>query len=104
MAEFWSAFIAKFRGGGRARSIGDHLATPGSSLEQALLDIFSDGEEADAREIAEECTLRSCRTIGHGQMYSPLDRLERRGAVTARLGADDAGRPGHRHKFYRLTR
>ena len=104
MAKFWSTLIARFRGGGRARSIGDHITTSGASLEEALLDILSDGEEADARVIAEECARRSGRAMGHGQMYSALDRLERRGAVTARLGTDDLGRPGHRHRLYRLKR
>ncbi len=45
---------------------------------------------------------RTGRTISPGAMYTALDRLERRGLVSSRLGDPTPQRGGKRKRYYRL--
>lgn len=68
-------------------------------LLQLLTQLGADPHGAVIREEAERST---GRLIAPGAIYTALDRLERRGLVTSRLGDPTAKRGGKRRRLYQL--
>jgi DNA-binding PadR family transcriptional regulator len=72
-------------------------------FEQLLLmALLQAKDEAYGVEIRRTIERRAGRTVSPGAIYTALDRLERRGLVTSRLGDPTAQRGGKRKRFYRL--
>lgn len=72
-------------------------------FEQVLLLALArcGGEEAGG-EVRREIERRNGRSVAPGAVYTAMDRLERRGFVTSRLGEPLAVRGGRRRRIYRL--
>jgi PadR family transcriptional regulator PadR len=72
-------------------------------FEQLLLmALMQAKDEAYGVEIRRAIEHRAGRTVSPGAIYTALDRLERRGLVSSRLGDPTAQRGGKRKRFYRL--
>jgi PadR family transcriptional regulator PadR len=72
-------------------------------FEQLLLiALRTAGDETYGVEIRRAIEERTGRTLSPGAIYTALDRLERRGLVSSRLGDPTAQRGGKRKRFYRL--
>ncbi len=54
--------------------------------------------------ILREIEERTGRNVGIGSVYSALDRMERKGYITSRLGDPTPERGGRAKRFYRLER
>ena len=71
------------------------------SFEQAvLLGIIRLGREAYGRAILKEVQARLERDVAAGAVHATLDRLERKGLVSSRLGAGTAIRDGRARRYY----
>jgi PadR family transcriptional regulator PadR len=68
-------------------------------LLQLLSQLDPDPHGAVIRDAAETST---GRLVAPGAIYTALDRLERRGMVTSRLGEPTAKRGGKRRRLYHL--
>ena len=78
-----------------SRSIGE--------FEQLILmALIRVGAEAYGVSVRAEIESRTGRTISPGALYTALDRLERRGFVSSRLGAPTPERGGKRKRLYAL--
>lgn len=72
-------------------------------LEQmVLLALVSLGDGAYGAGIRREIEERTGRDVSPGAVYTVLERLERAGLVSSRVGAPTATRGGRRRKHYRL--
>lgn len=71
-------------------------------FEQVLLLALFGVDEAYGVEIRRFIEDRTRRLVSPGAIYTALDRLERRGLVTSRLGEPTAERGGKRKRYYRL--
>jgi PadR family transcriptional regulator PadR len=72
-------------------------------LEQMVLyAILSLGEEAYGASIRREIEARTGRDVSSGAVYTVLERLERAGLVSSRVGEPSPRRGGRRRKHYRL--
>jgi DNA-binding PadR family transcriptional regulator len=60
------------------------------------------GEDAYGARIREAIEARTGRVVSPGAIYTALDRLERRGLVTSRLGDPTAQRGGKRKRHYTM--
>ena len=67
-----------------------------------LLALMQAREETYGVEIRRAIEHRAGRTVSPGAIYTALDRLERRGLVSSRLGEPTAQRGGKRKRYYRL--
>jgi PadR family transcriptional regulator PadR len=67
-----------------------------------LLALCHAQDETYGVEIRRAIELRAGRTVSPGAVYTALDRLERRGLVSSRLGDPTAQRGGKRKRYYRL--
>jgi DNA-binding PadR family transcriptional regulator len=67
-----------------------------------LLALQAAGREAYGVEIRRLIEERAGRSASPGAIYTALDRLERRGLVSSRLGEPTAQRGGKRKRYYRL--
>ena len=67
-----------------------------------LLALMQAKDEAYGVEIRRAIEQRAGRTVSPGAIYTALDRLERRGLVSSRLGEPTAQRGGKRKRYYRL--
>ena len=67
-----------------------------------LLALLRVNDEAHGLRIRHEVEERTGRTVSPGAVYTALDRMERRGLVTSRLGEPTAQRGGKRRRYYRL--
>jgi len=77
----------------------DHLGT----FEQAvLLAVLRLGEDAYGRAVWKEVQARLEKDVAAGAVHATLERLERKRAVTSRLGAGTPGRGGRARRFYRI--
>jgi DNA-binding PadR family transcriptional regulator len=77
----------------------DHLG----AFEQAvLLSIVRLGENAYGRAILKEVQTRLERDVAAGAVHATLERLEKKGVLTSRLGPGTAVRGGRARRFYRL--
>jgi DNA-binding PadR family transcriptional regulator len=73
------------------------------AFEQAvLLAVVRLGDEAYGRAILKEIQSRLGRQVAAGAVHATLERLERKMALTSRLGPATAIRGGRLRRFYRL--
>ena len=68
-----------------------------------LLVLISLGDEAYGVPISEAIEESSGREVAIGSVYITLDRLERKGLVTSRLGEPTAERGGRAKTYFRIT-
>ena len=71
-------------------------------FEQMLLLALLVTDEAYGVEIRQAIEGRTGRTVSPGAVYTALDRLERRGLLSSRLGDPTPERGGMRKRYYRL--
>jgi PadR family transcriptional regulator PadR len=72
-------------------------------FEVLLLQVLSQMDPGpDGAVIRESAEASAGRLIAPGAIYTALDRLERRGMVTSRLGDPTAKRGGKRRRLYQL--
>ena len=72
-------------------------------FEQLLLLALLHGtDEAYGVQIRQQIEDRTGRTVSPGAIYTSLDRLERRGLVSSRLGEATPARGGKRKRYYRI--
>jgi PadR family transcriptional regulator PadR len=73
------------------------------AFEQAvLLAIVRLREDAYGRAILKEVQARLEREVAAGAVHATLERLEKKGLVSSRLGPGTAVRGGRARRFYRL--
>jgi PadR family transcriptional regulator PadR len=73
------------------------------AFEQAvLLSLVRLGDEAYGRAIMQEVQARLDRDVAAGAVHATLDRLQRKGLVTSRIGAGTPVRAGRPRRYYRL--
>jgi PadR family transcriptional regulator len=68
-----------------------------------LLALIRLGDEAYGVPIAQAIEATSGRDVSIGSVYITLDRLERKGLVTSRLGEPTAVRGGRARTYFRAT-
>jgi len=68
-----------------------------------LLALIRLGEDAYGVPISEAIEESSGREVVQGSVYITLDRLERKGLVTSRLGEPTAERGGRAKTYFRVT-
>lgn len=68
-----------------------------------LLALIRLGDEAYGVPIAEAIEASSKRSVAIGSVYITLERLQRKGLVTARLGEPTAARGGRAKTYFRIT-
>jgi DNA-binding PadR family transcriptional regulator len=76
--------------------------TLGDFEQLILLAMVRLGPEAYGLTIRLEIEERTNRTISAGALYTALDRMEKRGLVTSRLGDPTPQRGGKRKRLYTL--
>jgi PadR family transcriptional regulator, regulatory protein PadR len=67
-----------------------------------LLALVHLGQDAYGVTIRQEIESRAARAVSPGALYTALDRLEKRGFVTSRLGEPTPERGGKRKRLYTL--
>lgn len=67
-----------------------------------LLALARLGEQAYGARVRAEILDRTGREVTIGSLYSALDRMERKGFVSSRLGDPTPARGGKAKRFYRL--
>lgn len=73
------------------------------SFEQAvLLAVLRVGDAAYGRAVLKEVQMRLDREVPAGAVHATLDRLERKGLLTSRLGPGTPVRAGRPRRYYRL--
>ena len=73
------------------------------AFEQAvLLAIVRLREDAYGRAILKEVTIRLERDVAAGAVHATLERLEKKGLVSSRLGSGTPVRDGRARRFYRM--
>ena len=73
------------------------------TFEQAvLLAVLRLGEEAYGRAILKAVQSRLERDVAAGAVHATLERLERKGLLTSRLGPGTPVRAGRARRFYRV--
>src|SRR5580765_7960534 len=70
---------------------------------QVLLAIMQLGEDAYGVPIADTIEAASGRDVAAGSIYITLDRLERKGLVTSRLGESTPERGGRAKTYFQVT-
>ena len=68
-----------------------------------LLALMGLGDEAYGVPISEAIEESSGREVAIGSVYTTLDRLERKGLVSSRLGEPTAERGGRAKMYFRVT-
>lgn len=68
-----------------------------------LLAILRVGEDAYGVQIAREIEAVAKRPVLLGAVYAALDRLERNGLISSRLGESTPERGGRAKRFFRVT-
>jgi PadR family transcriptional regulator PadR len=77
------------------------LADVLGSFEQAvLLAVLRLGRDAYGRAILKEVQARLEREVAAGAVHATLDRLERKGLVSSRLGSGTPVRDGRARRYY----
>lgn len=74
--------------------------TIGSFEQQILLALMHRGADAYGLTIREEIESRTGKPVSAGALYTALDRLEKRGLVSSRLGDPTPQRGGKRKRLY----
>jgi len=77
-------------------------AALGDFEQLVLLGVLRLGDDAYGAAIRQEIHTRSGRDVSINAVYTTLDRLERKGCLTSRVGEPTAQRGGRRRKFYAL--
>jgi PadR family transcriptional regulator PadR len=72
----------------------------GEFEQLVLLAILRRGNDAYGMEIREEIEARTGREVSYGAVYTTLDRLERKGFVSFRLGESTPERGGRARKYF----
>ena len=73
------------------------------AFEQAvLLSIVRLREDAYGRAILKEVQIRLARDVAAGAVHATLERLEKKGLVSSRLGSGTPVRDGRARRFYRM--
>ena len=72
----------------------------GEFEQLVLLAILRRGDDAYGMEIREEIEARTGREVSYGAVYTALDRLERKGFVSFRLGVSTPERGGRARKYF----
>jgi PadR family transcriptional regulator PadR len=79
------------------------MSTTLGDFEQLILfSLVRLGEDAYGVTIRREIENRAARTVAPGALYTALDRLEKRGFVSSRLGEPTPQRGGKRKRMYTL--
>jgi PadR family transcriptional regulator len=88
----------------RTDPIGEtHVGKSLGEFEQMILfALISLGEEAYGASIRREIAARTGRDVSAGAVYTVLERLERAGKVTSRVGVPTPERGGRRRKHYQI--
>jgi PadR family transcriptional regulator, regulatory protein PadR len=76
--------------------------TPGTFEQQILLALMHLGPDAYGLSIREEIESRTGRSVSAGALYTALDRLEKKGLASSRLGDPTPQRGGKRKRLYTL--
>lgn len=76
----------------------------GEFEQLVLLAILRLGDGAYGMAVRAELEARTGRDVSYGAVYTTLDRLEKKGWVSHRLGESTAERGGRARKFFRLER
>jgi len=76
--------------------------TIGDFEQRILFALIRLGNDAYGVTIRREIEARTARTVSPGALYTALDRLEKRGFVTSRLGDPTPERGGKRKRMYTL--
>ncbi len=74
----------------------------GEFEQLVLLAILRVGDEAYGMSIREELERRTGREVSYGAVYTTLDRLERKGLVSHRMGESTPERGGRARKHFRV--
>lgn len=86
--------------------MGRGTVTKGTNLGEfeylVLLAILRLGDEAYGMTVRRELADIAERDAGIGSVYQTLERLERKGFVSSRLGPPDPERGGRPRRFYRV--
>ena len=80
-----------------------HRESVGGFELLVLLALIGLGDEAYGVPIAEAIEASSKRSVAIGSVYITLERLQRKGFVTARLGEPTAARGGRAKTYFRVT-
>jgi len=76
----------------------------GGAFEQAvLITIIRLGDEAYGRAILKDVQQRLERDIAPGAVHVTLDRMEKKGLLSSKLGSGTPVRAGRARRYYRLT-
>lgn len=75
----------------------------GEFEELVLLAVGGLGDDAYAVSVQQRIEERTGRAASMGAVYTALDRLEEKGAVTSQLGDVTHERGGRRKRYYRIT-
>jgi len=79
------------------------MSTTLGDFEQLILfSLVRLGDDAYGVTIRREIETRASRTVSPGALYTALDRLEKRGFVSSRLGEPTPQRGGKRKRMYTL--
>jgi DNA-binding PadR family transcriptional regulator len=76
--------------------------TLGDFEQLILMAMLRLGADAYGVSLREEIESRPGRTVSAGALYTALDRMERRGLVSSRLGEPTPSRGGKRKRLYTL--
>jgi PadR family transcriptional regulator PadR len=76
--------------------------TLGAFEQAVLLAILRLGENAYGRAVLSDVQARLGRSVAVGAVQATLERLERKGLVTSRLGPGTPVRAGRARRFYRM--
>ncbi|GAC1658895.1 MAG: hypothetical protein NVS4B3_26610 [Gemmatimonadaceae bacterium] len=76
--------------------------TLGTFEQAVLLAVVRLGDEAYGRAVLAEVTRRMERDVAPGAVHATLDRLERKGLLSSRLGTGTPARDGRARRYYRL--
>ena len=76
--------------------------TLGDFEQLILMAMFRLGADAYGLSLRQEIESRTGRTISAGALYTALDRMEKRGFVTSRLGEPTPARGGKRKRLYSM--
>ena len=75
----------------------------GDFEQLVLLALMRLGNYAYGMEVREEIEKRTGREVSYGAVYTTLDRLERKGFVTYRMGETTPERGGRARKYFKVS-
>lgn len=74
----------------------------GEFEQMVLLALLRRENDAYGMEVREEIEARTGREVSYGAVYTTLDRLERKGFVSHRMGEATPERGGRARKYFRV--